>query len=50
MADTTVVSHVSSKRLLVYRSAARGLDGVELQSTRSFASARALAAADPELG
>ena len=31
MAKTTVMSRLSSKSLLVYRSAARRLDGIELQ-------------------
>jgi hypothetical protein len=32
MAETTVMSRLSSKSLLVYRSAARQLGGIELQT------------------
>lgn len=32
MSDTTVMSRFSSNSLLVYRSAARRLDGIELQT------------------
>lgn len=32
MADTTAMSRLSSKSFFVYRSAARRLDGIELQT------------------